>query len=151
MKKKAVTLETIAQTLENMQENIVHIHSKLGDVDVRLVHVEARLENVDARLVHIDARLENVDARLENVDARLENIETNLSDTQENVHYLVRDALMRDELQPILNREIAKSESRMISHMEGFIRRHITMEEEVLSHGHKIGVIERVLGLPNAV
>lgn len=74
-----------------------------------------------------------------------------IDDNTSSIQHLIGNALMRDELQPILDHVITQSESRMISHMEGFIRRHITVEEEVLIHGHKIGVIERVLGLPNAM
>jgi hypothetical protein len=122
MKQQAVTLETIAQTLEKMQMNEKHVHLKLD-----------KLEDMQSDILHINSRLGN--------------IETNLSDTQENVHHLVAGALMRDELQPILNREIAQSESRMISHMEGFIR-HVTMEDEVLAHAYRIDRLEKFVGLP---
>jgi hypothetical protein len=133
MKKQAATLESLQTNMNSMQTNM-----------------ESMQKNMEKGFDKIAKTLDGMQSNFKRIDSTLDNIQINLSDTQENVHFLVKNAVMRDELQPILDHVITQSESRMISHMEGFIRRHITMEEEVLIHGHKIGVIEKVLGLPNA-
>lgn len=128
MKKSAITLESLNTTIESLDK---------------------KFDQNDQRFDKFGQILEHIQGSIEVLVKKIKENTLAIDDNTSSIQHLIEGALMRDELQPILNHEIIQSESRMISHMEGFIRRHITMEEEVLIHSDKIRVIERVLSLPN--
>lgn len=142
MKKSAITLESLNTTIESLDKKFDQV---LEHIQVLSNKVEGNTQSI---VQNTQSIVQNTLAIAKNTLGIVQNT-LGIDDNTSSIQHLIESALMRNELQPIIHHEITQSESRMISHMEGFIRRHITMEEEVLIHGAKIRVIEQVLGLPN--
>jgi len=132
-----------------MRKSITTIEGLDKKFDEKFDQFDKKFDRIDQQFNQFGQILEHIQGSIEVLVKKVAENTSAIDDNTSSIQFLIGNVLMRDEVQPILSREITQSESRMISHMERFIRRHITVEEEVLIHGHKIGVIEQTLGLLN--
>jgi len=99
----------------NINNELVELKKKQGNVEERLEKVEGRLENVEGRLENVEGRLENVEGRLGKVEDALGSINKILCEIQENM--LTKSSLkqLKDELvvdiKNSLNEEIRNNDN----------------------------------------
>ncbi|OGL63855.1 hypothetical protein A3C09_04935 [Candidatus Uhrbacteria bacterium RIFCSPHIGHO2_02_FULL_47_44] len=131
MRKQAVTLETISNTLVCIQENAVKVQKTLADMQV------------------------SIDSRFDKMDRRFDLLESNVEDNTTSIQYLIRDGIMRVECEEMIDRKLREQlepmESRILSAFDHFLGQHTMLKEEVISNRYRLGVIEKTMGLSNAL
>lgn len=134
MKKSAATLdslqtniETIAKTLECMQVNM-----GVMQVDMSVMQVNMSVIQVDMGVMQV----------------KVDDIHVNMNDIQSNVEFLVKHAVMKEDVRQIVQEEIAPVESRLLAAIDAIAHKQERFEGEVLAHDYRISSLERSVGLP---
>ncbi len=118
------------------------ILKKLDSIDGRLDGIDGRLDGIDGRLDGIDGRLDGMDSRLDGMDSRFDGIEENVKENRTLIEFLVENSATKEEL----HTEIAESETRMMTHIDGFMKLHTNLATEIVAVQSKNQRLEKNIG-----
>ena len=140
---------------KNMEKGFEMMTKTLQQIQGNFDQIDSKFDQIDSRFVKIDSRFDQIDSRFDKMDRRFDSLEQNVEDNTTSIQYLIRDGIMRVECEEMIDRKLREQlepmESRILSAFDNFLGQHTMLKEEVISNRYRLSVIEKTIGLSNAL